>query len=129
MINLNCFQTCASAFPGQDIHPCATEGAVGVGLSAVQDLLQLFVSRLLGFHSHLQEDNKIVIFLSSASIYINTKICRHTSRMVISFSFSFPALFLTWVFLVSTHTTLSFTSDLNTQTHTNTLLHLREIAS
>ncbi len=40
-----------------------------------------------------------------------------TSRMTISFSFSFPALFLTWVFLVSTHTTLSFTSDLDTHTH------------
>lgn len=38
-----------------------------------------------------------------------------TSRMVISFSFSFPALFFTCVFLVSTHTTLSFTSDLDTR--------------
>lgn len=41
---------------------------------------------------------------------------RFTSRTVISFSFSFPALFFTCVFLVSTHTTLSFTSDLSTQT-------------
>ncbi len=39
--------------------------------------------------------------------------------MVISFSFSFPALFFTCVFLVSTHTTLSFTSDLDTHTHTH----------
>ncbi|KAG7216784.1 hypothetical protein INR49_021182 [Caranx melampygus] len=36
-----------------------------------------------------------------------------TSRMVTSFSFNFPALFFTCVFLVSTHTTLSFTSDLD----------------
>lgn len=36
-----------------------------------------------------------------------------TSRMVTSFSFSFPSLFFTCVFLVSTHTTLSFTSDLD----------------
>lgn len=37
--------------------------------------------------------------------------------MVTSFSLSFPALFLTCVFLVSTQTTLSFTSDLDTQAH------------
>ena len=40
-----------------------------------------------------------------------------TSRMVTSLSFSFPAVFFTCVFLVSTHTTFSFTADL---THTNT---------
>lgn len=42
-----------------------------------------------------------------------------TSRTVVSFSFIFPALFFTCVFLVSTHTTLSFTSDLGAQ-HRNT---------
>lgn len=51
----------------------------------------------------------------------------HTSRMVISFSFSFPALFLTCVFLVSTHTTLSFTSDLRTHKHTS-FIYLHGIA-
>lgn len=60
--------------------------------------------------------SNILVFISR---WIKTK-CEDgfTSRMVVSFSFSFPALFFTCVFLVSTHTTLSFTSDLNT--HTNT---------
>lgn len=44
--------------------------------------------------------------------------------MVISFSFSFPALFFTWVFLVSTHTTLSFTSDLDAHISTQTCWQL-----
>lgn len=130
--DFSCNQTWTSAFPRQNIHPCATEGAVSVSLSAVQNLLQLFVSRLLGFHSHLPDQNKYVaVCLHFASMLINTTKCswNYTSRMVISFSFSFPALFFTWVFLVSTHTTLSFTSDLETHTHAHRLvINLPEIA-
>lgn len=53
--DLNCFQTCTRLFPGQDIHSSAAEGAVSVDLGAVQDLLELFVSWLLGFHSYLKD--------------------------------------------------------------------------
>lgn len=107
-----------------------------MGLSAVQDLLELFVSRLLSFHSHLQEETKVVISHpvlrhdllclyveqdKKKSLKVDLEVLfRLTSRMVISFSFSFPALFLTCVFLVSTHTTLSFTSDLDTHISTQT---------
>lgn len=47
-------QTCVSLFPGLNVHPCAAEGAIGVSLGAVQHLLQLVVSRFLGFHAHLK---------------------------------------------------------------------------
>ena len=40
--------------PGQDVHAGAAEGAVGVGLGAVQHLLQLLVPRLLGLDPDLE---------------------------------------------------------------------------
>lgn len=110
-----------------------------MGLGAVQDLLELFVTRFLGLHSHLQEETRFFFFTClrhpPVSLHVDKKQLKmdlkdffaHTSRMVISFSFSFPALFLTCVFLVSTHTTLSFTSDLHTHKHTN-FIHLQRIA-
>lgn len=129
--HLKCIQTCTSLFPGQDVHPSAAEGTVRVGLGAVQDFLELFFSRLLSFHSHLQEELKCVcvIYFTASLLKMDLKVCilsslSHTSRMVISFSFSFPALFFTCVFLVSTHTTLSFTSDLDTHTHTQAHMKL-----
>lgn len=46
--------TRVSLFPGQYVHPCAAEGAVSVGLGAVQHLLQRRISRFLGFDPHLR---------------------------------------------------------------------------
>lgn len=83
-------------------------------LGAVQHLLQRLVSGLLGFHPHLQEEKPSGRY-SSARTHRAAAGPTRTSRTVISFSFSFPALLLTWVFLVSTHTTRSFTSDLDTR--------------
>lgn len=53
-------------------------------------------------------------------MWLSTVLPPRTSKMVTTFSLSFPALFLTWVLLVSTHTTFSFTSALYTHTHTQT---------
>lgn len=61
--DLSCSQTWTSVFPGQNIHPCATEGAVSVSFSAVQNLLELFFSRLLSFHSHLWHENMLLSFV------------------------------------------------------------------
>lgn len=54
-ILLNCF--CTGTSPRQDVHSSAADGAVSVGFSAVQDLLELFISGPLGFYPHLQEKN------------------------------------------------------------------------
>lgn len=76
MGNVVLYQTCLPLLPGLNVDPRAAEGAVGVGLGAVQDLLDLLVSGFLGFHSNLQQKlahfilfflpgNPLVFFMNS----------------------------------------------------------------
>lgn len=98
-------------FPWLAVFLFGAEVSVCVGLSAVEDLLEPFVSWLLSFHSHLMTKKKN-IYPNIFANWLFDSSRSNTSKTVVSFSFSFPSLSFTLVFVVSTHTTLSFTSDL-----------------
>lgn len=78
-------------------------------LGAVQDLLELLVSWHLGFHSYLKD--KIGKSSCSHCHLISTD-CHLTTSLQLDPT----AVPLGWVFLVSTQTTLSFSSELNIYT-------------
>lgn len=83
LIDSNWSQTCRCVFLGQDIHSCGTEVAVSVGLCAVQDLLELFVSRLLSFHSHLQWKHNCCNFTTRRTVR-HTLLCFHVDQENVS---------------------------------------------
>lgn len=62
-INVAYIRTWLCVSPRDDVHPASTEGAIGVGLSAVENLLTLTLSRVLCFHTHLQNGHLLLLQL------------------------------------------------------------------